>query len=313
MTRCAHSPTPEPRLSARSNRLSDRTARSESSHCAGRAAGSARADSSLAGCRLRSDGPGPLHLPSCCVRRVLCPVQDSPEPLEGRTFRAALCAIAQLAFRRDSYLGVDHLALVVEETLGAVDRFSEPAAQMSQTVHDCCSRQVAGVRVFAGVEVGIVAMRGRIGQLVAVGCPDGPEFAVMPCEISMDLGSKQASWVRAPHSRAARVIRSCSRFCPPLSIVPNPSRPALTRSTQPRRGTRQGSSAVVAPHDLPTVTTPNWPHRRLDRDEASTGGPGGGSRHRHPATARPAAASPREGGHVRKQRSPRFARSGETR
>jgi len=76
--------------------------------------------------------------------------------------------------------------------------------------------------------------------------------------------------VRARDS--ARHCRSCR--------IRQPT-PALTRSTQPRRGTRQASSAVVAPHDLPTVTTPNWPHRRLDRDEASPGGAG----RSHDATA----------------------------
>jgi hypothetical protein len=54
---------------------------------------------------------------------------------------------------------------------------------MPQTIHDCGSCLVAGVRVFAAVEVGIVAMRGRIGQLVAVGRSDGPEFPVMSREI----------------------------------------------------------------------------------------------------------------------------------
>jgi hypothetical protein len=41
----------------------------------------------------------------------------------------------------------------------------------------------------------------------------------------MDLGSKQAfvDPALSAHASAARVIRSCSRFCPPLSIVPNPA------------------------------------------------------------------------------------------
>src|SRR4051794_29415553 len=41
----------------------------------------------------------------------------------------------------------------------------------------------------------------------------------------MDFGSKQATVDPAlpAQASAARVIRSCSRFCPPLSIVPNPA------------------------------------------------------------------------------------------
>src|SRR5688500_15266249 len=48
--------------------------------------------------------------------------------------------------------------------------------------HQCGSGLVTGPRIAGFEEVGTVAVRGRIGYLVAVRSSHAPELAVVPCE-----------------------------------------------------------------------------------------------------------------------------------
>src|SRR4026209_2354538 len=100
----------------------------------------------------------------------------------------------------------------------------------------------------------------------------------------MDLGSKQAIVDPAlpAQASAARVIRSCSRFCPPLSIVPNPAADPgadAIHATTTRNATslqrRRRTSRPPYSHHPELATPPPRPH------EVSTGG------RRHPATVGP--------------------------
>src|SRR5215207_3129226 len=72
------------------------------------------------------------------------------------------------------------------------------------------------MRVSAGAEVSIVAMRGRVGQLVAVGCPDGPELAVAPCKV-ID-GFRLETGVRESNAICTRQCRP--RYPLMLAILP---------------------------------------------------------------------------------------------
>ena len=55
-----------------------------------------------------------------------------------------------------------------EENLGAVDRFVEPHVQVVHAVYETGSRLVAGTQIVARTEIGVGAMRSKIGQLVSI-------------------------------------------------------------------------------------------------------------------------------------------------
>ena len=90
----------------------------------------------------------------------------------------------------------------------------------------------------------------------------------------MDLGSKQAIVDRAlpAQASAARVIRSCSRFCPPLSIVPNPAADPgadAIHATTTRNATslqrRRRTSRPPYRHHPELATPPTRPRRGITR------------------------------------------------
>ena len=126
----------------------------------------------------------------------------------------------------------------------------------------------------------------------------------------MDLGPKQAIVDPAlpAQASAARVIRSCSRFCPPLSIVPNPAadpgadaiHATTTRNASSLQRCRR-TSRPPYPHHPEPATPSLRPRRGIDRGATP------------PCHHQPAAPSPSEGGQLRKQEPPRFAHSGEIR
>src|SRR3954471_7774275 len=148
---------------------------------------------------------------------------------------------------------------------------------MSQTVHDCGGCLVAGARGFAGVEVGVVAMRGGIGQLVAVGRPDCPEFAVMPCEII------DGSRLETGHCGfgATRTGECCPRYPFVLAILPATvdraeSGSRSRRRCDPRHHDEERDKSPAPSSHLTTSlpTPPDWP----PPTEPRRGLPGGAGR-----------------------------------
>ena len=93
---------------------------------------------------------------------------------------AGFLGLAGTALRVEVHLAGDHLALVVEESLGAFHPFSEPSAQVVHAGHQRCGGLLAGTRISAREEIGVVAMRSRVRQLVIVGRPDRPESRTWP-------------------------------------------------------------------------------------------------------------------------------------
>ena len=131
------------------------------------------------------DGTGRVGLvgPVAVRVEVLGSVQDPSESFEGRALGAVLRVFSRVALRVEVHLSRDHLALVVEEALGAVHALAEPRAHVVDAVHERGGGLVAGARIPAREEVGVVAVRGRVGQLVVVGRADGPELAVVSREV----------------------------------------------------------------------------------------------------------------------------------
>ena len=103
-----------------------------------------------------------------------------------------------------------HLALVVEQPLGSFHPFSEPGAHVVHAGHQRIGGLVVGTRIPALEEIGVVAMRRRIRQLVTVGRPDGPELTAVSGEI-VDGSRCEARPIRPAspaQDKAARVRRS---------------------------------------------------------------------------------------------------------
>src|SRR4051794_29568186 len=138
------------------------------------------------------------------------------------------------------------------------------------------------MRVSAGAEVGVVAMRGRVGQLVAVGCPDGPELAVVPCQI-ID-GFRLETSHGGPS--AIRTSQCRPRYPFMLAILPatvnraeSGSRPRCRREPRndgedPDQPPAPSSHLTTFPRSLHLTTSRpspprNRPHRRRERSEAS--------------------------------------------
>ena len=172
-----------------------------------------------------SDRPGRVGFigPVAVRVEVLGSVQGPPESFHRQALGAVFSVPAGPAGRLQIHRVCDHLALVVEQPRGSVHSFPEPHAHVVHAGHQRGGGLVAGTRIAALEEVGVVAMRRRIRQLVTVGRPDGPELWSVPREIVDGSGSKQyGSEPASPaQDRAARVTRSCSRRWPPVSIVPN--------------------------------------------------------------------------------------------
>ena len=94
----------------------------------------------------------------------------------------------------------------------------------------------------------------------------------------MDLGSKQTIVDPAlpAQASAARVIRSCSRFCPPLSIVPNPA--ADPGADAIHATTTRNAASLQRRRRTSRTSLPSPPRTGYTADRRGEGSPGGVSR-----------------------------------
>src|SRR6476661_8317733 len=81
---------------------------------------------------------------------VLRSVQRPPESFYGRALGAILFDFAGIALRVEVHLAWDHLALVVEQTLGADHCSSELTSQMVHAGHQRRGGLLAGTRISVG-------------------------------------------------------------------------------------------------------------------------------------------------------------------
>ena len=126
-------------------------------------------------------------------------MRGSPRPTRG--------GLPESAFRVEGDLVRDHLALVVEKCRCAVRPLSEANPQVVHAVQQRVRGLLAGPRILAGEEVGVVAVRGRMRQLVAVGRPDGPELTVVSGEI-VDRPRREAVRVEPASPAQAKAATS---------------------------------------------------------------------------------------------------------
>ena len=59
--------------------------------------------------------------------------------------------------------------VVVEQIPGALDRLAEAPTQMVDALQKSCRGLIPRPRIVAGEEVGVVAVRGRVGHLGQIG------------------------------------------------------------------------------------------------------------------------------------------------
>ena len=144
-----------------------------------------------------SDRPGRVGLigPVAVRVEVLGSVQGPPESLHGQALGAVFRVPVGPAGRLQVHRARVHLALVVEQPLGSFHAFCEPRAHVVHAGHQRIGGLVAGTRIPALEEVGVVAMRRRVRQLVTVGRPDGPELTVVSGEI-VDGSRREAGRIR---------------------------------------------------------------------------------------------------------------------
>ena len=113
---------------------------------------------------------------------ILRSVQNPPERLQGRALGTALPGFEDLALGVEVDLARDGTGVDVEKIPRTFHCFVETDAQMVHAVHKPGGGNVAGERVVRREKVGVVAMGGRIEDLVAVRGADAAEFAVMSRE-----------------------------------------------------------------------------------------------------------------------------------
>ena len=189
--------------------------------------------------RIRLVGPVAVRV------EVLRPVQGSTETLQG----LALGALFGLASNPQSVSRFTSAPtiwpLVVEQTPA---RRSPRRSDRADGRHNREARGglVARVRI-AAVEKS-ASSQCAAGSDISVrsGAPTAPNFFPWPASWSTDLGSKQSPSepVPAGQATAARVIRSCSRFCPRR-------RSSRTRRPGPEPTQRTGPATSVASRRTP--------------------------------------------------------------